>query len=117
MRHPGRLLAPVSLLALVAGTAAAAPSRLAAALARVSSPIAVADGKLSGKGADVLRPAITAANFVMLGEDHGIAQIPQLGAALCSELGRTAAFVQRYPETIAFYDWREEREMLAACAK
>ena len=132
------------LLLVIARTASAGP--LDDAIAHASHPLSVEGGKLAGDGADVLRPAITAANFVMLGEDHGIAQIPALGAALCHELApvgfrhlalevgpsvapmleqfaaardgaaREAAFVKRYPETIAFYDWKEERDMLAACA-
>lgn len=122
-------------------------SPLADAIAHNSYPLSVADGKLAGKGAEVLRPAISAANFVMLGEDHGIAQIPTFGAALCDELApfgfhhlalevgpsvapelaafasakdglaRETAFVKKFPETIAFYDWKEELDMLTACAK
>jgi hypothetical protein len=133
------------LLVLVARTASADP--LAEAIAKTKSALSVDGGKLAGPGADVLRPAITAANFVMLGEDHGIAQIPAFGAALCAELAphgfrylalevgpsvapelqafaaardsaaRAAAFVAKFPETIAFYDRREELAMLAACSQ
>lgn len=137
-----RTLVPSLVVAALAARAAADP--LADAIAHARAPLAIANGKLAGQGADALRTAITAANFVMLGEDHGIAQIPTLGAALCNELGfhhlalevgpsvgpqladfasardgaaRQAAFVKKFPETIAFYDWKEEREMLAACAK
>ncbi len=132
----------LALLVLAAGTAAASP--LTDAIHKAASPLSVAGGKLAGPGADVLRPAITAAQFVMLGD--GIAQIPMLGGALCTELtpagfhhlalevgpsvagelqgfsraadgaARAAAFVKKYPETIAFYDWKEELAMLAACA-
>ena len=132
-------------IAILAGPAAASP--LADAIHKAEYPFGVTANKLDGKGADVLRAAITQAQFVMLGEDHGIAQIPTLGAALCSELApagfhhlalevgasvapeletfasapdgakRLAAFVKQNPETIAFYDWREELAMLQACAK
>lgn len=138
-----RLLA----LALVLAARAAAATPLDDAIAKARAPIAVEGGKLSGAGADVLRPALDAANFVMLGEDHGIAQTPAFGAALCAELAphgfhhlalevgpsvapqleqfaragdgaaREAAFARKYPETIAFYDWKEERDMLASCAR
>jgi hypothetical protein len=131
-------------LLVILWLALAAPSPLEDAIAHNRYALSVADGKLAGSGAGVLRPAITAANFVMLGEDHGIAQIPAFGAALCNELGfhhlalevgpsvaaelaafarakdgatREAAFVKKFPETIAFYDWKEEFDMLAACAK
>jgi hypothetical protein len=131
------------LILFAAGTAVAAP--LTDAIRSNAYPLTVTNGKLDGKGATLLRTAITAANFVMLGEDHGIAQIPALGSALCAELApagfrylalevgatvapeleafaraadgatREAAFVKQYPETIAFYEWKEELAMLAAC--
>jgi len=109
--------------------------------------IGVKEGKLSGPGADVLRPALAEAEFVLLGEDHGTQQIPDFGAALCAELapqgfrhltlevGRNLApelekmarsadgmkqlaeFEKEYPETIPFYNWREEFVMLQQCEK
>ncbi len=137
-----------SLCLLLLWLALAAPSPLDDALANNRYPIELDHaGKLAGKGADVLRPALAAATFVMLGEDHGIAQIPAFGASLCRELApaglrtlalevgpsvapelaafasardgaaREAAFVRKFPETIAFYDWREELAMLQACAQ
>ena len=141
-RSPPVLLA---LAAAVAATRVAAATPLDDAIAKARAPIAVEGGKLAGAGADVLRPVLDAASFVMLGEDHGIAQIPTFGAALCAELAphgfhylalevgpsvaqpleqfaraggaaREAAFAKKYPETIAFYDWKEERDMLASCA-
>jgi hypothetical protein len=123
--------------------ALAAPSPFEDAIAKNRYSVSVADSKLAGNGAAVLRSAITGAHFVMLGEDHGIAQIPTFGAALCNELhfhhlalevgrsvapeieqfarardgaAREAAFAKRFPETIAFYDWKEEFDMLVACA-
>ena len=109
--------------------------------------ITARDGKLAGPGADVLRAALVEAQFVLLGEDHGIAQIPEFGGALCAELvprgfhhmaleigpyvapelerfargvngaGQFAEFLKAYPETIAFYNWREEFAMLQQCEK
>ncbi len=109
--------------------------------------VAVKDGKLAGPGADVLREGTVGAQFVALGEDHGIQQIPEFAAALCEVLAprgfRTLAletgpyatkpleefakapdgakqlteFDKRYPETIAFYTWREEFAFLQQCAK
>src|ERR1700680_4264749 len=48
--------------------------------------ISVQDGKLAGPSAEVLRMALAEAQFVALGEDHGIRQIPEFAAALCAEL-------------------------------
>ncbi|HXY25155.1 MAG TPA: hypothetical protein VEI73_10935 [Candidatus Acidoferrum sp.] len=109
--------------------------------------IGVKDGKLSGPGAEMLRPAMAEAQFVLLGEDHGIAQIPDFGAALCAELAphgfnhlaleigpyaalelekfargaegakQFAEFGKQYSGTIAFYNWREEFAMLQQCEK
>ncbi|MGB9465454.1 MAG: hypothetical protein WBR10_10095, partial [Candidatus Acidiferrum sp.] len=107
--------------------------------------ISVQDDKLAGPGADILRAALAEAHFVALGEDHGIRQIPEFAAALCAELAphgfhhmgleigtyvtpevekmarsadgakQLADFDKKYPETIAFYDWKEEFAMLQKC--
>jgi hypothetical protein len=108
--------------------------------------LAVKEGKLGGPGGDVLREATADAQFVALGEDHGIQQIPEFAAAFCEllapqgfhtlalEIGpyvskpleefvkaadgakRLAEFDKNYPETIAFYTWREEFAFLQSCA-
>jgi|HubBroStandDraft_1064217.scaffolds.fasta_scaffold28830_3 hypothetical protein len=107
--------------------------------------ISVQDGKLAGPSAEVLRAALADAQFVALGEDHGIRQIPEFAAALCAELAphgfhhmgleigtyvapevekmarssdgmqQAAAFEKKYPEAIAFYNWQEEFAMLQKC--
>jgi hypothetical protein len=107
--------------------------------------ITVRDGKLAGPSAEVLRTAMAEAQFVALGEDHGIRQIPEFAAALCAELAlhgfhhmgleigtyvapdlekmarsadgakQLAEFEKKYPETIAFYNWQEEFAMLQKC--
>jgi hypothetical protein len=107
--------------------------------------ISVQDGKLAGPSAEVLRAALAEAQFVALGEDHGIRQIPEFAAALCAELAphgfhhmgleigtyvapelekmarssdgakQIAEFEKKYPETIAFYNWQEEFAMLQKC--
>lgn len=109
--------------------------------------LVVKERKLGGPGGDVLREATTDAQFVALGEDHGIQQIPELAAAFCEllaprglhtlalEIGpyaskpleefvrvadgakQLAEFDKKYPETIAFYTWREEFAFLQSCAK
>lgn len=107
--------------------------------------ISVEDGKLAGPGGDAIRAATADAQFVLMGEDHAIAQIPQFDAAVCTDLAprgfhrieleispsvaptlerfaraqggaaQFAGFDKRYPDAIAFYTWREEFEFLQRC--
>ncbi len=115
------------------------------ALKKNRGAISVQDGKLGGPSAEVLRAALADAQFVALGEDHGIRQIPEFAAALCAELAphgfhhlgleigpyvapelekmarsadgakQLAEFEKKYPETLAFYNWQEEFAMLEKC--
>jgi len=115
------------------------------ALKKNRGAISVQDGKLAGPSAEVLRAALAEAQFVALGEDHGIRQIPEFAAALCAELAphgfhhmgleigtyvatelekmarsaegakQLAEFDKKYPETLAFYNWQEEFAMLQKC--
>lgn len=109
--------------------------------------LGVQQGTLLGNGAAVLKNAINDAQFVLIGEDHGIAQIPQFVGAVCDVLGPlgfhsmametgplvgseletwaqgpdgrnfVAEFVKKFPETIAFYDYEQEFAMLQQCAR
>jgi hypothetical protein len=110
--------------------------------------LSIVDGRLSGTGVPVLRGAIEQAQFVLIGEDHGIAQIPELVGAVCGILGpqgfhtmaieagplaagelqrwlatpstaqtRLVEFERKFPNTIAFYDMREENDLLSRCAQ
>ncbi len=138
------------LLTLLCATPAFSQSQEASltdALKSGRSAISVKDYTLAGPGADVLRAATTDAQFVLLGEDHGIAQIPQFAGALCAELAprgfhtmavetgpivtpeierfardpdglsKLTDFEKRYPAGIAFYNWREEFSLLQQCEK
>ncbi|HLV86555.1 MAG TPA: hypothetical protein VKV39_06220 [Candidatus Sulfotelmatobacter sp.] len=116
-------------------------------IAKFHYPIEVKDGHLTGSGAPVLASAFEGAQFILLGEDHGIAQIPQFDAAVCGLVGpkgfrdlaievgpsvaeklsealaekdgRTnmVAFNKDFPETVAFYNWAEEYDFLAHCSQ
>jgi hypothetical protein len=108
----------------------------------------VKEGRFEGPGAELLRPALAEAQFVLLGEaPHGIAQIPEFAAALSRELAPhgfhhmaleigpsvapeleklarqadgampLAEFLEKNPEALAFYNWREEFSMLEQCEK
>ena len=103
-------------------------------------------GTLSGPGAAPLLQASRQAQYVLLGEDHGIAEIAQFSSAyfnaltpagfttLVTENGPAvtsalegmlkhtdavaaiARFEAAYPDSIAFYAMRQEAEMLAGFA-
>lgn len=135
------------LVCLAAIPAAAQNTAFGDTVRKNRAAISVHEGKLAGPGADVLRAALADTQFVLLGEDHGIQQIPQFAAGLCAELGphgfhtmaletgpivtpeiermardangekEMTEFDKRYPESVAFYNWREEFEMLQQCEK
>jgi len=103
-------------------------------------------GTLAGPGAAPLLQASRQAQYVLLGEDHGVAEIAQFSSAyfnalapagfttLVTENGPVAAsaleamlkradavaaiarFDATYPDAIAFYSMRQEAEMLAGFA-
>ena len=135
--------------ALVLALASALPAQtpnFAEQLNKQRYELSVQEGHLAGSGVPVLESALKDAQFVMVGEDHGIAEIPALYAGLCDILGpqdfhtmaietgplvagkleqwvrepngkaELAAFKARYPASIAFYDWSEEFDLLAHCA-
>jgi hypothetical protein len=110
-------------------------------------PLGVRDGQLFGAGAQVLLSAIAQSRFVVLGEEHGVAQTPAFWAAVCNaaaperfhtmaveegplvaaELERfarqpngfeqLAAFTKTYPESVNVSSAREEFDMLQRCAR
>lgn len=109
--------------------------------------ITLDQGKLAGPGAAALLQASRQAQYVLLGEDHGVAEIARFSSAyfnvlapagfttLVTENGPVAAsvleamlkradavtaiarFDAAYPDTIAFYTMRQEAEMLAGFAQ
>ena len=62
--------------------------RFVAKLLQNRYALSVRSGQLSGAGAQVLRSAIAQSRFVLLGEDHGVAQTPEFWAAVCTAAGR-----------------------------
>ena len=143
MFRPATLVLTASLLSIP--HAKAQNAEFTETLKKNRGAIRVQDGKLAGPSAEVLRTALADAQFVALGEDHGIRQIPEFAAALCAELAphgfhhmgleigpyvapeiekmarstdglkQLAEFDKKYPETIAFYNWQEEFAMLQKC--
>ena len=121
--------------------------RLIAKLLQNRYALSIRDGQLSGAGAQVLRSAIAQSRFVLLGEDHGLAQTPEFWAAVCSAAGpdgfhtmaveegplvaaeleswarrpdglaQLVAFKNTFPESINVFNAREEFDMLQQCAR
>jgi hypothetical protein len=54
--------------------------------------VALADGKLSGPGADLLLEAAGAAQFFVIGEQHNAKEIPEFTTALFRQLGRNHGY-------------------------
>jgi hypothetical protein len=108
--------------------------------------LTVSGDQLGGAALPVLHSAMKEAQFVLVGEDHGIAQIPALMRGFCDllmpsgfhtmaiETGPLAAdrlkawardpkgraeladFEKQFPASIAFYNWPEEFDLLSHCA-
>ncbi|RZK94170.1 MAG: hypothetical protein EOO62_30970, partial [Hymenobacter sp.] len=92
--------------------------------------------QMGGAGWEKLRADIQKSQFVLVGEDHGIAQIPLFTAAVAREFkpaifvaevdpyvaqavaqlvaqpGPATAYLRRYPEALCFFDWSEEFELV-----
>jgi hypothetical protein len=101
--------------------------------------VASADGsQFGGAGWDRLRADVLKSQFVLLGEDHGMAQIPQFAAAVARELkpklyvgevdpgtaqeltrltaqpGLPTAYLRQYPMALCFGAMAEEFDLLRA---
>ena len=108
--------------------------------------LAVRGGEFTGSGAVLLQSAIAQSRFVLVGEDHGLAETAQFWEGICSSAardgfhdmaieegplvaaelerwisepdgeGRVAAFQKQYPASINIYGTKQEFEMLVHCA-
>ena len=104
-------------------------------------------GKLTGSAASVLETAISGAQYVLIGEDHITHEIPQFASAVCDvmaaqgltamaveagpqaakmvgaslgktdRLARMSALTDRYPDSVAFLNVREENDLVEHCAE
>jgi hypothetical protein len=143
-----RKTVPLLFLLMLAGSlpGQTPPADFADRLTKNHYQLTVENGHLSGNGVPVLTAALEGAQFVMVGEDHGIAQIPAFYGGLCGIVGpngfhtmaietgplvaheleqwvrqgdgrkQLTAFEKQYPESIAFYNWSEEYDLLSHCA-
>lgn len=131
-------------VALQAQVAQGVDSALQAAIRAGRHRVTLADGRLGGPGGELLRREVAGAQFVLVGEEHGVAEIPavvgalvrdaagagyrhfgiEVGAQLAREMNRMAmgpgavdriaAFCREHPPGIPFYALREEAELAAA---
>jgi len=123
------------------------PPTLAEELAKHALAIEFTDGSLHGPGAELIAKEAAASQFVLVGEDHGLAEMPRFTAALfalirpagyrhlaveigplvAAKLGVLAAatdameqfsdFSHTHPYAAPFYQWREEAAMMERVVK
>ncbi|HYL92626.1 MAG TPA: hypothetical protein VEW69_05660 [Alphaproteobacteria bacterium] len=145
LRRP--LFGLVSIIVFLQSAASAQPSPLAQQIVASRYLIQVQDGRLSGAGAPVVEAAIAKAHYVLIGQDHGIAEIPSFVSAVCDltaaqgyhsmavesgpfvteklrewiarkdRIEQISAFEKQFPLSLAFFNMREENDMLAHCAQ
>lgn len=137
------ILASLAMPVLSADNPLSLPDRLAA----LRTTIAIDHGKMVGSGAATLIDAGLESQFVLIGEDHGVAEIANFSAAYFEELASQgfttlivengpavadalakglksdtgvagiAGFNTAYPVATAFYKWQDEAQFLARVAK
>ncbi len=107
--------------------------------------LTVLGGGMAGPGAAFLKQEISEAQFVAIGEEHGTRQVPQFVWAACramapdgldamaieagplvtAQLERWTAhgdgsssllaFETQYPDSIAFFNWKQDFDLLSQC--
>lgn len=121
---------------LFAGRAYAQDSTLTRFIRQHQYPLTLTGQQFAGAGWDQLQQSIRKSQFVLVGEDHGMAQIPVFTAAvarvfqpavfvaevdpyvaqditaLAAQPGPPTAYLQRYPEALCFANWVEEFELI-----
>lgn len=136
-------LAPARAGDTPAAGAASDTRALVDALRAGALPISLEHGVLRGQGAEWLARESAKTQFVLIGEDHGMAESPQLATALWQarmggsfghlviETGpRAAAALEeaarrdgiatlhaRFPTAIPFFDWQEDGVMASVAAR
>ncbi|WP_140466229.1 hypothetical protein [Hymenobacter nivis] len=132
----GPYLVVLLLMLLAWGPARAQDSTLTRLIRQHQFPMVAAGAQFSGAGWDKLQQSIQKSQFVLIGEGHGMAQIPGFTAAvaqvlqpavfaaeidpyvaqdltaLAAQPGLPTAYSQRYPQALCFYNWAEEFELI-----
>jgi hypothetical protein len=126
------------LLVWSAFPAAAQDSTLTRLIRLNRYPLTAAGTQFSGPGWDKIQASIQKSQFVLIGEDHGTAEIPVFTAAIARELkpalyvaeidpyvaqeithlaaqpGLPAAYLRQYPGALCFYTLAEEFNLMRA---
>lgn len=132
---------------IFSGRARAQHAELEQQLSKNKHTLTLENGELKGEGRDFLFNEAKASRFFLIGEDHGIAELPQFTAALFKQipaegydhfaievrpltarlLGGMAAsedaqqafreFNRQNPFSVPFYNWQEEAALLEAVVK
>jgi hypothetical protein len=142
----GILLAALGAFATSTVAEEATPSPFPSRLAQAIAPLDVNPDGLSGAGALILSQAIDASRYVLIGESHHTREIPAFTTQICRlmapsgltamaiETGPEAArvvdfvmrsenrearvddFVRAHPDSVAFFNGRDEVRMAGDCA-
>ena len=123
------------LLGLLIESAHAQDTTLTRLLRTNAYPITAVGSQLSGTGWEKLQASIARSQFVLVGEDHGTAQIPQFTQAVARQLqpaafiteidryqaanltrltatpGIPTAYLKASPGSLSFFSWGEEYEL------
>ncbi|WP_345238241.1 hypothetical protein [Hymenobacter saemangeumensis] len=118
--------------------ATAQDSTLVRLIRQNQSAMTAANGQFAGPAWPRLEKAVQASQCVLVGEAHGVAQVPQFTAAvarifkpavfvaeidqyqaadlsrLVAQPGPPTAYLQQYPMGLSFYSWVEEYELARA---
>ena len=133
-----RLAAGVALAGLLSFQAHAQDSTLTRLVHKYQYDLVQNGAQFSGTGWDKLQADIQKSTLVLVGEDHGMAQIPQFTQAVAQALkpkvfvaeidryqardltrltaqpGLPTAFEKQHPMALSFYSWAEEFELVRA---
>ncbi|HLK97393.1 MAG TPA: hypothetical protein VK364_06465, partial [Hymenobacter sp.] len=120
---------------LLAGSAYAQDTTLTRLIQKNRYPLELRGPEPTGTGWDKLRESIQKSQFVLVGEEHGIAQIPVFTGAVAQVLkpaafvaeidtyqmqelthltaqpGPPTAYLKQHPYALSFYSWTEEYEL------
>lgn len=107
--------------------------------------LTVQEGEMGGPGAPFLKKLLSEAQFVAIGEEHGTREVPQFVWATCRAMApgnldalaveagplvtaklqqwtaesdgstKFATFENQYPDSIAFFNWQQEFDLLSHC--
>jgi len=134
--QPLRYWVGLLLAGLLAGPAHAQDSTLTRLIRGHSYPLVQQGQQLRGAGWDTLQAAVRRSQYVLVGEDHGTAQVPQFTAALARVLrpavyiaevdpyvaqeltqlaarpAAPAAYLRQYPGALCFYTLAEEFDLV-----